>query len=239
MNLKLKISLLSTFLFLLFLSNSNCCCQEITVAEISEKIITDEEAITYSFFDDRLLLERYSQKYTNIPKEILLEMIKDDTLNSYKIAAAVRTFNDKFIDEIVSKEKKRTEKILLRRLNKTNSPFVQVEIMYALCRMDRYRYFKSMIPPLIQKLNHYNSTVNELAYNSLDTIIKEGSNRSREARIIFNTLRKILFLSRKRLANVTNPEPKLSRKLKLLRWSIKILGTQELKRLPKEVVNIL
>ena len=230
-----------TFLLVLLISTlaNNAACQEIENDEISGKIITDGKSITYSIFDDRMLLEGYSQKYAKIPKEILLEMIKDDTLNSYKIAAAVRTFNNNFATEVVSKEKKIIEKFLLRRLSRTNSPFVQVEIMYALCRMDRYRYFKSMTPQLIQKLNHYNSIVNELAYKSLDTLIKEGKGRSREARIVFNTLRKILFLSRRRLEKVTKPDPKLSRKLKLLRWSIKVLGSQELKRLPKEVLNLL
>ena len=230
-----------TFLLVLLISTlaNNATCQEIENDEISGKIITDGKSITYSIFDDRMLLEGYSQKYAKIPKEILLEMIKDDTLNSYKIAAAVRTFNNNFATEVVSKEKKIIEKLLLRRLSRTNSPFVQVEIMYALCRMDRYRYFKSMTPQLIQKLNHYNSIVNELAYTSLDTLIKEGKGRSREARIVFNTLRKILFLSRRRLEKVTEPDPKLSRKLKLLRWSIKVLGSQELKRLPKEVLNLL
>ncbi|MBU1995694.1 MAG: hypothetical protein KKF78_00890, partial [Candidatus Omnitrophica bacterium] len=214
-------------------------CQDIEPNELSGKIITEGKTVTYSVFDDRMLLDGYAQKYSALPQEILIEMIKDDTLNSYKIAAAVRVFNNNFSNELVSREKKIAEKFLLRRLSRTESPFVQVEIMLALCRMDRYRYFNSMIPPLIQKLNHYNSIVNELASSSLDTLIKEGSNRSREARIVFNTLRKILFLSRKRLEKVTAPDPKLSRKLKLLRWSIKVLGTQELKRLPKEVLNLL
>jgi hypothetical protein len=96
-----------------------------------------------------------------------------------------------------------------------------------------------MVPALIQKLDHYNSTVNEIAFESLNQIIKAGSNRNREARIVFNTLRKILFLSRRRLAAMTEPEPKLVKKLKLLRWAIKVLGNQELKKLPKEVINLL
>ncbi|HBG60837.1 MAG: hypothetical protein A2Y03_07480 [Omnitrophica WOR_2 bacterium GWF2_38_59] len=224
--------------FILTLSNY-AFCQEIEPSELSGQIITDGKSITYSVFDDRMLLDSYSQKYAELPQEILIEMIKDDNLSSYKTAAAVRVFNNNFATEVVSREKKIIEKFLLRRLNRTDSPFVQVEIMFALCRMDRYRYYNSMIPSLIQKLNHYNSIVNELAASSLDTLIKEGSNRPREARVVFNTLRNILFLSRKRLEKVTEPDPKLSRKLKLLRWSIKVLGTQELKRLPKEVVNLL
>jgi len=193
----------------------------------------------YTIFDDKMLLKGYAQKYRDIPKEILLEMVKDDTLNSYKTAAAVRIFNKKFSAEIVSKEKKRVEKILLRRLHKTDSPFVQVEIMYALCNMDRYRYFKSMVPALIQKMDHYNEAVNEIAFENLNSLIEKENGRSREARRVFNTLRKILFLSRKRLVNIDKPGPKLSRKLKLLRWSVKILGTQELKKLPKEILNLL
>lgn len=234
---KKQLTFLSALLALT-LSN-NAFCQEIENDEISGKIITDGKSITYTMFDDKMLLDGYSQKYAKVSKEILLEMIKDDNLNSYKIAAAVRTFNNNFATELILREKRLAEKTLLRRLAETESPFVQVEIMFALCRMDRYRYFGSMVPQLIQKLNHYDSTVNELASNSLDSIIKEGSNRTREARIIFNTLRKVLFLTRGRLEKVTEPDAKLSRKLKLLRWSIKILGSQELKKLPKEVLNLL
>ncbi|MCK5083346.1 MAG: hypothetical protein KAR31_10605, partial [Candidatus Omnitrophica bacterium] len=122
---------------------------------------------------------------------------------------------------------------------RTDSPFVEVEVMHTLCRMDRYHYFKLTVPVLIQKLDHYNTAVNEIAFESLNQIIEAGSNRNQEARIVFNTLRKILFLSRKRLATITQPDARLAKKLKLLRWSIKVLGNQELKKLPKEVINLL
>jgi len=192
-----------------------------------------------TIFDDKMLLDGYTKKYSDLPKDTLLAMIQDETLTSYRSAAAVRVFQEKYIKDVVSNEKKGIEKILLRRLHRTDSPFVQVEIMYALCQMDRYRYFKSMAPALTQKLNHYNSTINEIAFDRLNELIKTGNNRTREARIIFITLRKILFLSRKRLANVSEPDPQLAMKLKLLRWSIKVLGNQELKKLPKEVINLL
>ncbi len=194
---------------------------------------------SYIIFDDKKLLDGYKKKYSHLSKEILLEMIKDYNLNSYKSTAAVMVFIDNFSKEVVSKEKRGVEKILLRRLARTDSPFLQVEIMYALCCLDRYRYYKSMVPGLIQKLNHYNSTVNEIAFDSMENIIKDGNNRAREARIVFNTLRKILFLSRRRLNDIKEPGPKLTRKLKLLRWSIKILGRQELRRLPEEVLPLL
>ncbi len=192
-----------------------------------------------TIFDDKKLLDGYAQKFSAEPKEILIEMIKDDTLTSYKTAAAVRVFREKYSQEVFSKEKILAEKYLLRRLNLTDSSFVQVEIMHTLCLMDRYKYFNPMIPALIQKLDHYNTTVNELAYLSLVNITQKGANRPQEARVVFNTLRNILFLSRKRLANIKEPNPKLKQKLELLRWSIKILGTEELKRLPSEVINLL
>ena len=47
------------------------------------------------------------------------------------------------------------------------------------------------------------------------------------------------ILSRKRLAEVKEVSIPLAQKLKLLRWSIKIIGTQELKKLPKEVIPLL
>jgi hypothetical protein len=192
-----------------------------------------------TIFDDHMLLEGYTEKYKDFSKETLLAMIKDDTLTPYRSAAAVRVFQKKYSSEVVSNEKNGIIKILLRRLHRADSPFVQVEIMYTLCQMDRYHYFKSMAPALTQKLDHYNTAVNENAFNSLNKLIESGGNRHREARIIFNTLRKILFLSRKRLAVIKEPDIQLSRKLKLLRWSIKVLGNQELKKLPKEVINLL
>jgi len=194
---------------------------------------------SFTIFDDKMLLNGYKQKYQDHSKGILLQMIKDDTLTSYKASAAISLFKEKYSQEIISKEKKTIEKILLRRLNRTDSAFVQIEIMHTLVLMDRYKYFKAMVPALIQKLDHYNETVNELAFHFLNDIIDKGQNRTREARIVFNTLRKILFLTRKRLADITEPDPRLAQKIKLLRWSIKVLGNQELKKLPKEVISLL
>ncbi len=212
--------------------------QESLVVATANGVETNGTKI-YNIFDDKMLLKGYQQKYTNLSKEILLEMIKDNTLTPYKSAAAVRVFKENYSGEVVSKEKKNIEKMLLRRLDRTDSAFVQVEIMHTLCRLDRYRYFKSMMPALIQKLDHYNETINEMAFTALNDIIASGYNRPREARTVFNTLRKVLFLSRKRLADITEPGPKLVQKLTLLRWSIKVLGNQELKKLPKEVINLL
>ena len=210
-----------------------------TIACSPGSVVHAQVPSNHTIFDDQMLLEGYTKKYSDFSKEILLAMIKDDTLTPYRSASAVKVFRKKFSGEVVSNEKKRIEKVLLRRLHRTDSPFVQVEIMHTLCQMDRYRYFKSMAPALTQKLNHYNTAVNENAFNSLNAIIDAGSNRNSEARIIFNTLRKILFLSRKRLEVIKEPDPQLSKKLKLLRWSIKVLGNQELKKLPKEVINLL
>ena len=207
--------------------------------ETSTVIEPAEEQNNNAIFDDKHLLNGYAQKYKSEPLEILLEMIKDDTLTSYKTAAAVRVFREQFSEQVFSKEKILIEKYLLRRLNITDSSFVQVEIMHTLCLMDRYRYFNPMVPFLIQKLDHYNTAVDDLAFHALEDILYKNTNRAYEARLVFNTLRKILFLSRKRLANVKEPNEKLKQKLDSLRWSIKILGTEELKRLPSEVIKLL
>ncbi len=194
---------------------------------------------SYVIFDDKKLLNGYKKKYSDLPKEILLEMIKDYNLNSYKSAAAVMVFNENYASEVVSHEKRQVEKILLRRLARTESPFLETQIMYTLCCLDRYRYFRSMVPGLMQKLDHYNATVNDIAYENLQALIDAGNSRTREARVVFNTLRKMMFLSRRRLAKIQKPGPKLTHKLKLLRWSVKVLGTQELRRLPEEVLHLL
>jgi len=104
----------------------------------------------HTIFDDQMLLEGYTKKYSDFSKETLLAMIKDDTLTPYRSTAAVRVFQEKYSGEVVSNEKKRIEKILLRRLHRTDSPFVQVEIMHTLCQMDRYKYFKSMAAAVLR-----------------------------------------------------------------------------------------
>ena len=225
---------------LIFVLTGIGVCQD---AEKKDQTLTNEmliaPALDSTIFDDKMLLDGYAQRFNNLSKDILIEMLKDDTLSAYKMAAAVRSFKERFSTELFSREKVLIEKILLRRLNRDDSPFVQVEIMDTLCRMDRYRYFATMVPVLIQKLDHYNLTVNEIAFNGLNYLVVKSNNRPREARLIFEILRKTLFLTRKRLENITQPGPKLKQKLILLRWSIKVLGTQELKRLPKEVLNLL
>jgi len=191
-----------------------------------------------AIFDDKALLEGYAQKYTDESRDILLAMIADDSLGSYKCTAAVRVFKDKYANEVLSNEKANILKTLIRRLNRSDSPFVQVEIMHTLVALDRYQYFESMVPALIQKMDHYNPVVSKMAYDDLLAITKD-SLYLREARIVFNTLRKIFFLSRNRLQSITTPNKNLRQKIELLRWSIRILGTQELKRLPSEVINLL
>ena len=95
-----------------------------------------------------------------------------------------------------------------------------------------------MVPGLLKRLNHYNDAANDIAYGHLQKIIESGQNRAREARIVFTTLRKMLFLSRKKLKGLKEPGPRLKQKIELLRWSVKILGTEELKRLPPEVLHL-
>ena len=189
-------------------------------------------------FDDRALLEGYTQKYAEESRDILLAMIADDSLGAYKCTAAVRVFKEKFANDVLSQEKPGIIKTLIRRLRGSDSPFVQVEIMHTLIVLDRFQYFESMTPALIQKMDHYNPVVSTMAYDDLLELTKD-SLYPREARIVFETLRKILFLSRNRLQNITTPDRQLRQKIDLLRWSIRILGTQELKRLPSEVINLL
>ncbi len=191
-----------------------------------------------AIFDDKALLDGYAEKYADEPQEILLAMISDDSLGAYKCAAAVKVFKEKDAPDVLAKAKPGIIHVLIRRLNRSDSPFVQVEIMHTLVVLDRYQYFESMVQALIQKMDHYNSVVSQQAYEDLQDIIK-GSSRAREARIVFTTLRKILFLSRNRLQNIQQPDEKLTQKLALLRWSIKVLGSQELNRLPSEVISLL
>src|SRR3989344_4875275 len=64
-------------------------------------------------FDDQQLLDGYAQKYVDLSKDVILEMIMDDTLNPYQIAAAVLVFKERYSGEVVSREKSRGERILV------------------------------------------------------------------------------------------------------------------------------
>ncbi len=189
-------------------------------------------------FDDQALINGYTDKFAIEKKETLIAMISDDSLGAYKTAAAIRVFKQKYAGEVLTAEKPAIIKALIRRMNRSDSAFVQVEIMHTLVVIDRYQFFDSMVPAMIQKMDHYNRVVSALAYDNLQEIVKVRFH-PREARIVFNTMRKIFFLSRKRLALVDEPDETLRRKLSVLRWTIKALGTEELKKLPKEVIGLL
>jgi len=192
-----------------------------------------------NIFDDQFLIEGYSERYGKEPLSILLAMIRDDSLDPLKTAAAVRALRNRYSDEIFAKDKIVTEKTLLRRLNKADSAFIQVEIMHTLCRIDRYQYFKPLATMLLLKIDHYNATVSAFAAAAINDLIQRGKDTAWEARIIFSTLRKVFFLSRYKLSAATEQSPALREKLKILRWSIKVLGSEKLRELPKEVIPLL
>src|SRR3990167_7788814 len=98
------------FIFVLLLTASPLLAQEEPVvnAQISETAApngSNPQTSEYAIFDDKMLLFGYAKKYKDLPKEILLEMIKDDTLNTFKTAAAARALREKFGSGIVSAEK--------------------------------------------------------------------------------------------------------------------------------------
>ena len=190
------------------------------------------------FFDDALLMEGYAKKLSGASKDVLLSMLADESLNTFKKAATVRVFRDKFASQIVGRELILIERLLLRQMELTNSPFVQIEIMHTLLVMDRYRYFDTMMPVLVRKMDHYDPLVDTMAYNAISSLTGSAT-RSREARIVFNTLRKMFFLSRKKLQGAKSTDERLHNRLQVLRWAIKVLGTEELKKLPKEVIGLM
>jgi hypothetical protein len=224
----------SIFLFVLILVGAGhpLAAQETVVPA------TDIGADLDHFFDDALLMEGYAKKLSEASKEVLLSMLADESLNTFKKAATVRVFRDKFASQIVGRELILIERLLLRQMELTNSSFVQIEIMHTLLVMDRYRYFDTMMPVLVRKMDHYDPLVDTMAYNAISALTGSAT-RSREARIVFNTLRKMFFLSRKKLQGAKSTDERLHNRLQVLRWAIKILGTEELKKLPKEVIGLM
>ncbi|MBF0388443.1 MAG: hypothetical protein HQL20_11460 [Candidatus Omnitrophica bacterium] len=193
----------------------------------------------YPIFNDKLLIEGYAGKLSSTTKDVILAMINDDALVPYRKAAAIRVFRTRYAASTVTRERSIVEKLFLRQLERTSSAYVQIELMHSLITLDRYRYFDAMLPVLIKKIDHYDGTASEMAYKAIVDINDAGSQRSREARIEFNTLIKMLFLTRKKLDGADPQEARLKMKLELLRWSVKVLGTDELKNIPKEVISLM
>ena len=98
-----------------------------------------------AIFDDRALINGYTDKFAKENKDILLAMINDESLGAYKTAAAVRVFKQRFAEEIFKAEKPPIIKLLIRRLNRSDSAFVKVEIMHTLCYIYMYSYFIAFI----------------------------------------------------------------------------------------------
>ncbi|MBL8013309.1 MAG: hypothetical protein JNN05_05625 [Candidatus Omnitrophica bacterium] len=212
-------------------------CLPRTVLAAEENI--PARVLEEAMFDDRLIFNGYVSKFKEKSKEVIVAMMNDTTVSGFQLAAVLSIFRDDIADQAVGAEKNSYEKTLLRILAHEDSPFVQAQTMSALIALDRYKYFKVYVPKVIEKLDHYNDAVVEIAYADLTIIVSKSTARTREARIIFNTLRKMLFLSRKKLESINEPDEKLRKKLDLLFWTIKVLGTQELNQLPPEVIRLL
>src|ERR1700689_2360464 len=67
--------------------------------------INESNIASGAIFDDKALLEGYTEKYEDESRDTLLAMIADDSLGEYKCTAAVRVFKEKFADEVLSNEK--------------------------------------------------------------------------------------------------------------------------------------
>ncbi len=231
--------LFALILFMLPLASFALADKDASQPLAKEKVSAASGNFDETIFDDKLLIEGYTAKINAAPRDVLLSLINDDSIPAYRKAAAVRVFRDRFAYQMVEKEKTITERFLLRELERAESVYVQIEIMHTLLVMDRYRYFDTMIPTLIQKMDHYEKYAAEIAYASIVHVNDLGNQRAREARIEFNTLRKIFFLTRRKLIDASDSDFRLRNKLELLRWAIKALGTEELKNLPKEVINLM
>lgn len=232
--------LASALFFVFYTGQAKAEAEEISspnIRAVAEGIVSGDKMD--NFFDDKLLIEGYAKKLGAASKDVLLAMTDDNSLYAYKKAAAIRVFREKFAADVVLRERMIIERALLRQLELARSVFLQVEIIHTLLILDRYRFFDGMIPTLIQKLDHYDVSLTEMAFKAVDQVVTTGTPRPREARIVFNTLKKMFFLSRKKLQNVNVNDVRLKNKLLLLRWSVKVLGTQELKNLPKEVIALM
>jgi len=201
--------------------------------------LAQEDLTRQAIFDDKLVIDGYTNRYKNESLNFILAMIRDDTIDPRKTTAAIRILREKYIKDLIRRDKIVAEKTLLRRLNKTDSAFVQVETMHALCLLDRFQFFKTMTPELLLKIDYYDPAVSELAAAAVNDIIAKGNDKAWEARIVLNTLRKVFFLSRKKLNKTEADRPATKEKIKILRWSIKVLGSQEIRTLPAEVIPLL
>lgn len=175
----------------------------------------------YLIYDDKMYLEVYSQAFLSEEKDNLITMIKDKKEDPYKRAAAVSVLRERFFTNLTDKEKLEMQDTLRKVFRRGGSSFLRIEIAYALCQLERKRYFKDMAPFLINRLDNENNVIAERAFDRVNKILNEGNSSNEEAKIVLTTLKRAFKLTeREKIENLDL----INKKNKLIAWANNVLN---------------
>ncbi len=176
----------------------------------------------YLIYDDKMALEVYGKAFSSLSKEELIALIGEKETDAYKRAAAVNVLREKFLAGLGPKERIEIQDLLRKTFRSSGSSFIRIEIAYALCRIDRDKYFRDMFSFLLRRIDNENSVISERAFDRAKKILAEGNKSASEARVVLSTLRNVSH--RFEAENDAELDLRARQKLELIAWANKVLN---------------
>ncbi|MDP2939066.1 MAG: hypothetical protein Q8O13_03145 [Candidatus Omnitrophota bacterium] len=144
----------------------------------------------YLVYEDKIALDVYNKAFLFETKDNLIAVIKDKEEDAFKRAAAINILREKFFTDLSPQEKIDVQEMLRKVFRRGGSSFIKIEIAYALCQLDRQKYFKDMAPFLIRRIDNENNVVSERAFDRIENILNDSDTSREEAKIVLGLLKK-------------------------------------------------
>ncbi len=176
----------------------------------------------YLIYDDKMALEVYSQEFVSRPKDELVVMIDDRQEDSYKRAAAVNVLRGNFFTGLSGKERIEIADFLRQSFRNSGSSFIRIEIAYALCQLERDKYFKDMVSFLLRRIDNENNVISERAYDRAQKILSEGDKSTAEAKVVLSVLKNVSPGTAE--GKNSGMDLRANQKLELIAWANNILN---------------
>lgn len=175
----------------------------------------------YLIYDDKMALEVYSKELLPESKDGLIAIINDKGDDPYKRAAAVSVLRTQFFHGLNAQDNTAIQQCLRKVFRRGGSSFIRIEIAYALCQLDRDKYFKDMVPFLLKRIDNENNIVSERAFERVTKILNEKPASRLEANIVFNNLKKSLKPLEEKHGD--NQDFRTANKQQLFNWANSVL----------------
>lgn len=143
----------------------------------------------YLIYDDKVALEAYGKQLSDQAQEDLIAIIKDKEGDPFKRAAAVNILREKFFTGLKVKDNLEMQDLLRSAFRRGGSSFIRIEIAFALCHLDREKYFKDMVPFLLRRIDNENNVISEKAFERARLILTEKTLTLAQAKIVAATLK--------------------------------------------------